>query len=168
MDISLICLESNISLFVSLNIDYTSSVLLTTNSKEGNNMFCPGEPIIVKCSVLSEYLQWNILESSLVIERKHKAYLHFNLLYPNAIEDSYIYLNSSAGLLNFYRNETYAGLSLGDSHSFINSELHMHLNHPNDFIIVRCFDLYEYIMKTINITTFPGMLNIARKFFWLL
>ena len=120
-------------------------------------MYCVGEPIIVKCSVLSEYLQWNILESSLVIERKHKAYLHFNLLYPNAIEDSYIYLSSSAGRLNFYRNETYAGLSLGDSHSFINSELHMHLNHSNDFIVVRCFDLYEYVMTTINITAFPGM-----------
>ena len=143
-------------MFVDIDNDYP--VTLTTNSKEGNNMFCPGEPIIVKCSVPNPILVWFIDHSSFVLERKHPLYLSF---YLRPWGESYLYLNSSIGHLNFYRNETYVGSSLDNSHSFINSELHMHLNDGNNFIYVKCIDLGRYKFKTINIITFPGMLNIA-------
>ena len=124
-------------------------------------MFCPGEPIIVNCLVMNILLLWSIRESSLVIQRKKIYYLTFNVLDPSV--DPYRFLNSSAGRLNFYRNETYAGSSKDNSQSFIDSELHMQLNHVNDFIDVRCTDIFKNLFTTINITTFPGMLNIARK-----
>ena len=139
---------------------------MTTNSKEGNNKFCPGEPIILNCLVMSIALFWHITKSSLVIQGQNTNELTFNVHAPS--EDPYRFLNSSAGRLNFYRNESYAGSFRDYSQSFINSELHMQLNHANDFIEIFCVNLLENILTKIKITTFPGMLNIARKKYLLL
>ena len=158
MDISLICFESNIGSIYFFNIADEPPVTLTSNSKEGNT-FCPGELIIVKCSVMNPSLVWQFGESSFVIERKeNRDYLSF---YVRPWGRSYLYLNSSIGRLNFYRNETYAGSSDDLSHSFVNSEFHIRLNHANDFIGIWCNDYQGFIFKMIKITVLPGTLNIA-------
>ena len=139
---------------------------MTTNSKEGNNIFCPGEPIILNCLVMSTALFWFITKSSLVIQGQNTKYITFNVYAPSG--DPYLFLDSSAGRLNFYRNESYTGSFRDSSQSFINSELHMQLNHANDFIVVTCVNLVENTFTMIKITTVPGMLNIARKKYLLL
>ena len=154
MDISLICFESNIGLFV-FNIANTPSVLLTTNSKERNNMFCPGEPIIVKCSVRDTILRWRIGETSFAIFGKVAVTF---TAYPND-EQRYIYMNTTIGRLNFYRNESYVGSIF--PHSTVISELHMHLKDANDFIEVNCEQITYFKFKTVRITVFPGMLIMA-------
>ena len=125
--------------------------MLTTNSKEGNNMFCPGEPIIVKCSVRGELLRWHIGKTSFVILRKGDVTFSAN---PYD-EGRYSYLKTTIGRLNFYQNGSYVGLN--STNSTINSELHMHLNDANDFIEVTCKE-FLYLKDTINITVFPGRL----------
>ena len=139
--------------YLLFNIANASSVSLTTNSKEGNNMFCPGEPIIVKCSVRDTVLEWHIGETSFVIERTKQR-----ILFTSRPWDlrTYIYRNTSIGRLNFYRNESYVGSIY--FHSFLNSELHMHLKDANDFIEVSCREFLVYEITIINITVFPGML----------
>ena len=143
-----------VSLF--FTIANTSFVLLTTNSKEGNNMFCPGEPIIVKCSVRSLGLRWHIGETSFVIFGKADA----DIFAGPYNEGQYVYMNSAYGRLNFYQNGSYVGSTSADS--TLNSELHMHLEDENDFIEVTCKEfLHLKNDETINITVFPGMLIMA-------
>ena len=141
-------------LFFVFTVANTSFVLLTTNSKEGNNMFCPGEPIIVKCSVGSSALRWHVGETSFVIFGNPDV--TFTAGPDN--EGKYTYINTTIGRLNFYPNGTYVGSTSADS--TLNSEMHMHLNDANDFIEVTCKKLW-YKKKTINITVFPGMLIMA-------
>ena len=117
-------------------------------------MFCPGEPIIVKCSVRDTVLHWLIGDTSFVIERKD---IRFTLL-PLDFR-TYLYINTSIGRLNFYRNES--SVASIYFHSFLNSELHMHLKDANYFIEVSCREDLVYEIKTINITVFPGMLITA-------
>ena len=113
-------------------------------------MFCPGELIIVKCSKSETFLYWRIGKTSFTIFRTLPIIF---TAYPE--DDRYIYMNTSIGLLNFYRNESYLGST--HSHSTIFSELHMHLKDANDFIEVSCEISYQ---KTnfLKITVFPGML----------
>ena len=138
--------------YLFFNIANASSVLLTTNSKEGNNMFCPGEPIIVKCSVKSTVLRWYIGETSFVIFGRVDVFFTAD---PDD-ERRYIYINTAVGRLNFYRNESYVGPHTTDS--TVISELHMQLNDANDFIELSCEDSTHHKINTINITVFPGML----------
>ena len=118
-------------------------------------MFCPGELIIVKCSVRDTVLIWRIGESSFVIIEKK------DIIFTSRPYDfrTYHYMNTAIGRLNFYRNESYVGSI--HFHSFLNSELHLHLNDENDFIEVNCEDFLVHEIKAINITVFPGMLIMA-------
>ena len=118
-------------------------------------MFCPGEPIIVKCSVGSSVLRWHIGETSFVIFGN--ADVTFATGPDN--EGKYTYMDTTIGRLNFYQNRTYVDSSFLDV--TLNSELHMHLNDVNDFIEVTCKELWHQKKKTINITVFPGMLIMA-------
>ena len=118
-------------------------------------MFCPGEPIIVKCSVGSSALRWHIGETSFVIFGN--ADVTFTAGPDN--EEKYTYMNTTIGRLNFYPNGTYVGSTSADS--ILNSELHMHLNDANAFIEVTCKELWYQKKKTINITVFSGMLIMA-------
>ena len=138
-------------MYLFFTVANTSFILLTTNSKEGNNMFCPGEQIIVKCSVGSSALRWHIGETSFDIFGNSDV--TFTAGPDN--EGKFTYMNTTIGHLYFYQNETYVGSTSADS--TLNSELHMHLNDANDFIEVTCKELW-YKKKTINITVFPGML----------
>ena len=118
-------------------------------------MFCPGEPIIVKCSVRSTVLRWHVGKTSFVIFERVNVYF---TAHPDD-ERRYIYMNTAVGRLNFYRNETYVGPHILDS--TIISELHMHLKDANDFIELSCVDFSHHISNIINITVFPGMLIMA-------
>ena len=142
-----------------LNLFFTvanaSLVLLTTNSKEGNNMFCPGEPIIVKCSGRNSAVRWHIGETSFYIFGN--ADVTFAAGPHN--EGKYAYMDTTIGRLNFYQNKTYVGSTF--ENLTLNSELHMHLNDENEFIEVTCKELWHRKKKTINITVFPGMLIMA-------
>ena len=138
--------------YLFFTIANTSFVLLTTNSKEGNNMFCPGEPIIVKCSVRGLGLRWHI-GGTLVIFGKTDA----DIFAGPYNEGQYSYIESTYGRLNIYQNGSYVGSTSADS--TLNSELHMHLEDANDFIEVTCKEfLNPENDKTINITVIPGML----------
>ena len=117
-------------------------------------MFCPGEPIIVKCSVRSLGLRWHIGETSFVIFGKEDVDIFVGLYR----EGLYFYMDSVYGRLNFYRNGSYIGSTFTDT--TLKSELHMHLENANDFIEVTCEELHQK-HKTINITVFSGMLIIA-------
>ena len=117
-------------------------------------MFCPGEPIIVKCSVRTYAIIWHIGETSFVIFEK----LDVNIYADPHNEGLYVYMDSAYGRLNFYKNGSYVGSTSADK--TLNSELHMHLEDVNDFIEVTCKELHQ-TNKTINITVFPGMLFMA-------
>ena len=140
--------------YLFFTIANTSFVLLTTNSKGGNNMFCPGEPIIVKCSVRSLAITWHIGETSFVIFGKVDVNISAGL-YKEGLNT---YMDSAYGRLNFYQNGSFVGSTSADS--TLNSELHMHLKDANDFIEVTCKELHQK-NKNINITVFPGMLIMA-------
>ena len=119
-------------------------------------MFCPEEPIIVKCSVRGEILHWHIGKTSFVMLRKDVTfYAGLN------DEGKYSYLNTTVGRLNFYQNGSYVDSNSTISEKILNSELHMHLNGANDYIEVSCQQSLVFEITTINITAFPGMLNIA-------
>ena len=117
-------------------------------------MFCPGEQIIVTCSVRSYLLRWHIGKTSFPISGKTDV----TFFAGRNREGLNIYMNTTIGRLDFYQNATYVGSTSADSN--IHSELHMHLNDTNDYIEVTCKDFYQK-NKTINITVFPSMLNIA-------
>ena len=119
-------------------------------------MFCPGEPIIVKCSVRGIILRWHIGKTSFVIFGKADA----TFAAGPYDEGKYSYMESAVGRLNFYQNGSSIGSTSGDS--TLNSELHMHLEDANDFIEVTCKEFLYQKNKTINITVFPGMLILAR------
>ena len=115
-------------------------------------MFCPGEPIIVKCTVRSLGITWHIGETSFVIFGK----VDVNIFAGRYHEGLHVYMDSAYGRLNFYQNGSYVGSTFADT--TLNSELHMHLEDTNDFIEVTCKELHQK-NKTINITVFPGILN---------
>ena len=117
-------------------------------------MFCPGEPIIVKCTVRSLGITWHIGETSFVIFGK----VDVNIFAGRYHEGLYVYMDSAYGRLNFYQNGSYVGSTFADTTLY--SELHMHLENANDFIEVTCKELHQN-NKTINITVFPGMLIMA-------
>ena len=117
-------------------------------------MFCPGEPIIVKCSVRDKVLRWHIGETSLAIFGKTDVSFS---AHPDD-ERRYTYINTTIGRLNFYRNESDVGSIF--PHSNVISKLHMHLKDANDFMEVSCEELTYLKMKTIKITVFPGMLKL--------
>ena len=102
-----------------------------------------------------ELLHWHIGITSFVIFRKEDVTFSAG---PHD-EGRYSYLNTSVGRLNFYQNGSYVGSN--STNSTLNSELHMHFNDSNDFIEVKCQESSVYEIKTINITLYPGMLNIA-------
>ena len=148
-------------------IDNNYTVTLTKNYAGERNCFLPGQPIIVKCSVPNPALLWRFQISTFLIERKDVLFLPFSLR-PRG--PSYFYLNSSIGRLHFYRNESYVGSPLDLSHSFINSEFHMHFVHENfvdkeldhfEFFDIECIDTGRHTSKKITICGFPGMLNIV-------
>ena len=140
-----------IRLFHLFAIANTHTVLLKSNGKEGGNVFCPGEPIIVTCSVRSNSLRWSIGRTSFVIPEKETITFFAR---PNR-EGIHSYMNTAIGRLHFYQNTTHVASTA--ARSSIDSELHMHLNDANDFVEVTCNELYHNT-KTINITVFPGML----------
>ena len=132
----------------------TSAILLTTNGNGGNNVFCPRELIIVKCTVRGFAIRWQIGKSSFAIF--NKADVTFS---GGPYEEGFhSYMNSAVGRLDFYQNGSYVASTGADSS--VDSELHMHLNDSNDFVEVTCKDLYLN-KKTINITVFPSTFNFA-------
>ena len=108
-------------------------------------MFCPGEHIVVKCSVLGPILHWSIGNTSFAIPQKRTVTFSAG---PNK-EGLHTYMNTAIGRLDFYQNATYIG---------VNSELHMHLSNANDFIEVICEDNVS-MRKKIYITALHGRLN---------
>ena len=133
----------------------TSAILLTTNGNGGNNVFCPRELIIVKCTVRALALSWHIGKSSFVIYNKVDVPIFAG---PNG-EGLHIYMYTAIGRLDFHQNGSYVASSPADSS--LDSELHLHLNDANDFVEVTCKDFYQK-KKSIKITVFPGMLNLVR------
>ena len=142
-----------IIVFVFFTIANTSSVLLTTNGNGKENVFCPRELIVVKCSVKGSALRWHIGKASFAIFHLNRTVTFFAGLNGEGLH-SYMY--SAIGRLDFYQNATYVASSAADSS--IDSELHMHLNDVNDFVEVICEDLYQK-KKRINITALHGMLK---------
>ena len=129
-----------------------------TNSIEEDNLFCPRELIIVKCSVRSSVLRWRIDEASFAIPETIQARTVTFFAEQNQ-EGLHSYINTTIGRLDFYQNTTYIASSPVDSS--IDSELHMHLNDTNNFVEVSCLDAIEQ-EKSINITLLHGTLNIIR------
>ena len=117
-------------------------------------MFCPGEPIIVKCSVRGLSLHWHIGKASFHIIKRPDVTFSIGPYNEGPLR----FMRTTIGRLYFYQNESYAGSTAADS--TLNSELHMHLNDANDFFEVTCEDSYQHTM-TKSITVFPGMFNLA-------
>ena len=132
----------------------TSAILLTTNGNGGNNVFCPRELIIVKCTVRGLAIRWQIGKTSFAIPNK----LDVDFFAGLNDEGKHTYMDTAIGHLDFYQNGSYVASSGADSS--VDSELHMHLNDTNDFVEVTCKDFYQN-KKTINITLFPGTFNLA-------
>ena len=128
-----------------------------TNSIENDNVFCPRKLIIVKCSVRSSELTWHVDEASFAIPKTIFART-LTFVAGQYREGPHIYMNTAIGRLDFYKNTTYIAVNAEDSS--IDSELHMHMNHSNNFVVVTCLDSYQQ-MKSINITLLPGILYIV-------
>ena len=126
--------------------------MLTTNSAGKDNVFCPGEHIVVKCSVKGPTLHWHIGNTSFAIPQKRNITFSAG---PNK-EGLHTYMNTAIGRLDFYQNATYIGSNGRDSS--IDSELHMHLSNPNNFVDVICEDNFQ-MKKKISITFLHGRLN---------
>ena len=126
--------------------------MLTTYSTGQDNVFCPREHIVVKCSVKGPKLHWRIGNTSFATPQKINVTFSAD---PNK-EGLHTIINTASGCLDFYQNATYIGSNGKDSS--IDSELHIHLNNANDFVEVICEDNFQ-MKKKINITFLHGRLN---------
>ena len=123
--------------------------MLTTNSNGQDNVFCPREHIVVKCSVKGPKLHW-LIGNTLFAIRQVTFFADSNK------EGSHTYMKTAIGRLDFYQNVTYIGSNVRDSS--IDSELHMQLSNAIDFVEVICEDNFQ-MKKKINITALHGRLN---------
>ena len=115
---------------------------------------CPGELIIVKCSVQGSILRWRIGSSSFTLSNMKTADF---VAGPNQ-EGKRSVISTADGDLIFYQNDTCIASNPADSS--IVSELHFHLNGAKDFIEIFCTELnLNPIGENITIAVL-GMLNL--------